>query len=222
MPDLNGIDAAKMLRHFEVSTGRKVSVKIGFITGHSNNKEKQVCESADIGASFYISKPVTLISLQGVLQPNSIMRKISHNKNSGTIADKLSPEINFKRQPVVLCVDDDILNLEIFEALITALGATAIRASSGKEAIKAFSSRVLRSQPLDLVLIDCLMPGVDGWTAAAEMKKLASNIPVIGVTGCDIKSNEVKFKASGMCDMIRKPVQREELAKILKNSLSIS
>jgi len=221
MPNLDGVEAARKIRQFEKFAGRKSQAKIGFVTGHSNNKEKQVCEGAEIRASFYLSKPLTLATLKGVLHSLSILGENTLKKHEDKRIDKLSVGINSKRKPVVLCVDDDILNLEMFEDLITAIGAKTIRASSGKEAITLFTSRVSNRQPLDLVLIDCLMPGLDGWTAAAEMKKLASEIPIIGVTGEDMKRNEAKFKASGMDEVVRKPMQREDLEKILTKYVRI-
>ena len=220
MPNLNGVEAAKLLRQFESSAGRNQAVKIGFVTGHSNDKEKQICESPEIGASFYLSKPLTLATLKGALYSLSLYGSNACTINTETVSYTLSTEIKSKRKPVVLCVDDDILNLEIFEDLISSLGAKPIRASSGKEAVKVFSSRLMNHQDLDLVLIDCLMPGVDGWTASTEMKKIADNVPVIGVTGVDVKRNEAKFKASGMNEMIRKPIQREDLVKILARYVS--
>ena len=213
MPHLNGIDAVRAIRQYEKSAGRSHPASIGFITGHSNNKEKQICEGDEIRGAFYLSKPVALSTLEGALQTLGISTRRKHfgGRREFITADRVKIENTSKRKPRVLCVDDDILNLEIFEDLIADLGAEPLRATSGKEAIDIFRSK----QGIDLVLIDCLMPGIDGWTACAEMKKIAAGVPVIGVTGDHAKRHAKKFEASKMDEVIRKPVQREELGTLL-------
>ena len=215
MPGLNGVDAVRQIREFEKSSGRVFPVYVGFVTGHSNNKDKLICEGEEIKSSFYLSKPMALSTLRGALQTLGMAGNNIYQQIGGANADRPSLETNLRSKPLVLCVDDDILNLEIFEDLIADLGATSVRATSGEEAIKMFSSKLMTKQPFDLVLIDCLMSDIDGWTASAEMKKLASNIPVIGVTGVDVKRHETKFKDSRMNEVLRKPVIREELGRII-------
>ena len=225
MPNLDGIEAVRMIRQFEESSKRTCRAYIGFITGNSSKKEKQLCESTDVGGSFYISKPVTLSALKGALQElgvnanegqirylQPVRRKIS---NLDILNTEISTSKKKAKRPVVLCVDDDILNLEIFEDLISDLGAKPVRATSGKEAIDVLRSMIASGEVIDLVLIDCLMPGMDGWTACAEMKKIAAEIPVIGVIGDNVTRHEVKYKVSGMNEVMRKPVQREDLDIIL-------
>ena len=225
MPNLDGIEAVRMIRQFEESSKRTCRAHIGFITGNSSKKEKQMCEGADIGGSFYIPKPVTLSALKGALQELGVnanegqIRYLQPVKRKFSNLDSLNTEISTTKKksksPVVLCVDDDILNLEIFEDLVSDLGAKPIRATSGKEAIDVLRSKLSNGEVIDLVLIDCLMPGMDGWTACAEMKKFAPQVPVIGVTGDHTERHEESFKTSKMNEVVRKPVQREELDIIL-------
>ena len=73
MPKVNGIDAVRAIRQFERASGREQQVKVGFVTGHSNNKDKLLCEEAKIGASFYLSKPLKIATLQGVLQEVGVL-----------------------------------------------------------------------------------------------------------------------------------------------------
>mgnify|MGYP000947881014 CR=1 FL=1 len=221
MPNLNGIEAVQMVRQFEISEGRRKHVKVAFITGNSNNKEKRLCESADIRASYYLTKPLTIARLQSALQALDLLKSATYKKQVNVVTAPAAIEINSKRKPLVLCADDDILNLELFEDLIRDLGAKPVRATSGKEALEIFASRLEQRPPIDLVLIDCMMPGMDGWTASAEIKKLAIGVPVIGVTGGDVKRHEEKFRESKMNGIIRKPVQREELEQIMKKYLKL-
>ena len=104
------------------------------------------------------------------------------------------------------------------------LGAQSIRATSGEEGLSLFKKIMAEEKrKLSLVLMDCRMSGMDGWTACNQMKELLKaqnmqSIPIIGVTGESQKKEACKkMKQCGMEDMIQKPVTREELQKLLCN-----
>jgi diguanylate cyclase (GGDEF)-like protein/PAS domain S-box-containing protein len=107
------------------------------------------------------------------------------------------------RQPVVLVVDDDMaLRLLIVETLLEDNLAVE-EAEDGVEALKLFQ----RISP-DLVLMDVKMPRMDGFTACAEMRKLANGIDtaIVLVTGLDDISSILRAFDAGATDFMTKPV----------------
>ena len=68
MPRVDGIQAASMIREFEKNQNRTRRVKIGFITGHPNLRDKEQCEQKPIAALFYLSKPIKASMLEGFLK----------------------------------------------------------------------------------------------------------------------------------------------------------
>ena len=224
MPRIDGIQAALKIREFEEAMNRRHSVRIGFITGHSNTYDKEKCEKHPILAHFYLSKPITHIMLESFLDPKS---NLLLTPNMRSRVDSFS-SANWKKRkdihisPLVLCVDDDMFNLDCISDLLKSLGANAIRASSGEEALMRIKEIVVEEEKnLSLILMDCKMSGIDGWTTSQRIKELLktckkNNIPIIGLTGEDKERNIDKFMSSGMENMIKKPATREDLQSLLK------
>ena len=119
--------------------------------------------------------------------------------------------------PTVLVVDDEPSNLNLLDRL---LGRDYIiqKASNGLEAIElAFAN------PPDLILIDVMMPIMDGFEVCRQLKDNATtmNVPVIFITGKnEIKDEELGF-AVGASDFIHKPISAPILAARVRTQLKI-
>ncbi|MQY11585.1 Sensor histidine kinase RcsC [Streptomyces sp. RB5] len=103
----------------------------------------------------------------------------------------------------ILLVDDIEDNLTALEAVLGPLGEPLVRARSGEEAMKA-----LLRQEFAVVLLDCVMPGMDGFETAANIKRLdqTKDIPIIFLTGNDAGSgNAFRGYATGAADFLQKP-----------------
>ena len=241
MPNLDGIGAAQMIRQFEEEEMRAIRVKIGFITGHSNIKDKLFCER-DLGCWFYLSKPIKLSILESFLPPirtsstvHSLnKREMLFNKTTSftgksalTTLPKNQSVIQLSSTvsasaPLVLCVDNDMFTLDFMEELLRTLGARVIKAGSGEESIEIMRSAItanVKDRIPKFVLMDCRMPRMDGWTASKLIKEMVHRygmeIPVIGVTGDSKEQNQENFILSGMEEILQKPVQKEELKALL-------
>jgi CheY-like chemotaxis protein len=77
-------------------------------------------------------------------------------------------------KPVVLCVDDDEVGLSVRRMLLEEQGYIVRTASNGPEAMD-----LLRSEPIDLVILDFYMPDMDGGEVAAEMKQSYPGVPIL-------------------------------------------
>jgi CheY-like chemotaxis protein len=114
----------------------------------------------------------------------------------------------------ILLVDDDIRNIY---SLSNALEEEGLRCLSAENGIAALAA--LRENPtIDLVLMDVMMPQMDGYEATLEIRKMAnfSKLPIIALTAKAMKGDKEKCLAVGMSDYISKPVNVEQLLSLMR------
>ena len=123
-------------------------------------------------------------------------------------ADMLTPVESCDRKPVILTVDDDPVNLSVVRDCLVECDYTILVAEDGESAIQ----RAEYARP-DLILLDVMMPGIDGYETCSRLKSLEStkDIPVIFMTALAETGHKVKGLCVGAVDYITKPFQREEL-----------
>ncbi|HMK36425.1 MAG TPA: response regulator [Desulfomonilaceae bacterium] len=116
----------------------------------------------------------------------------------------------------ILIVDDDRKNITLLRNMLEVLGHDAEPAFSGTEALKKLDSSI------DLVLLDVMMPDMDGFHVAAAIRNetVFGDIPIIMVTILDSKHDRLRAVESGANDFISKPIDmlelRVRLASLLK------
>jgi response regulator RpfG family c-di-GMP phosphodiesterase len=115
-------------------------------------------------------------------------------------------------KPVILCVDDEPLNLSLLEAILVPRGYEVVKAVNGRQGLDLAAGR-----PVDLILLDVMMPLVNGFEFCRTLKadKQQVNIPVIMITALDSKEDRIRSIEAGAEDFISKPFDQEEvLARI--------
>lgn len=115
-----------------------------------------------------------------------------------------------KEAPLVLVVEDNPVNLKIALSLLNALGCRADAAGSGSAAIRA-----LERGTYALVLMDIVMPTMDGITATRQIVsrwRPDQRPPIVGVTGLDSETDRRAGLKAGMDDYVIKPLTRQALA----------
>ena len=116
----------------------------------------------------------------------------------------------------ILIVDDSEQNLLLLEGNLSSSGYAVQMAHSGPEAIEKF-----KQQTPDLVLLDVIMPGMDGFEACRQIRALpnGADVPIIFLTALsDIQSHKQALDAGGD-DLITKPIQRTELLLRVRSML---
>lgn len=111
----------------------------------------------------------------------------------------------------ILIVEDHPLNRLVLMEMLASLGFVAEEAFDGKQALAAFSAKYF-----DVILMDCHMPVMDGLESARLIRKLGGRQPmIVGVTADAMAETRTKCLQSGMNEVILKPLNKRELAKIL-------
>ncbi|MEO5967748.1 MAG: response regulator [Ferruginibacter sp.] len=111
----------------------------------------------------------------------------------------------------VLIIDDDPRNIFALNATLVAKGFNCISALSALQGI-AF----IRQTPPDIVLIDMMMPEMDGYQAMSHIKEIDPGLPVIAVTAQAMLGDRDKCLSSGADDYISKPIDVDKLMSIIK------
>jgi CheY-like chemotaxis protein len=117
----------------------------------------------------------------------------------------------------VLVVEDNLVNQKVAVALLSRLGVRADIANDGREAI----TRV-KAHTYDLVLMDCQMPGMNGYDATVEIRKLDTaqmRVPIVAMTADVIDGSKERAFEAGMDDFVAKPVDIQDLSRALRTWL---
>ena len=120
------------------------------------------------------------------------------------------------RKPRVLLVEDNPVNLMVGQRLLSVLGITCDTASNGEAALLQISA-----SRYDIVLMDCQMPVMDGYTATRRWReheaaeRSARRLPIIAMTANAMAGDRQKCLDAGMDDYLAKPVTRSELERCI-------
>ncbi|MGZ3182666.1 MAG: ATP-binding protein [Telluria sp.] len=115
----------------------------------------------------------------------------------------------------VLLADDSELNRQLALILLERLGSTVDEAANGEEAIALFERHAY-----DLVLMDCMMPGIDGFAATARLRALEKalgrpRVPVVALTASAIEGDRERCLGAGMDDYLAKPFTFEQFEQVV-------
>ena len=165
---------------------------------------EQVAESdlANFGLSTCISKPVRRAALLRACSESGWRRSTVH------------PAVMAPRGLHVLVAEDNLVNQRVLTALLAKLGVTCEVAGNGQQALTALARGTYH-----LVLMDCEMPEMDGYTATSTWRSresAGSRLPIIALTANALPGDRELCLASGMDDHLPKPVRLEALLEVLR------
>ena len=127
-------------------------------------------------------------------------------------------ETGAKRRSLrVLVAEDNPTNRLVVSRMLERMGHRATAVVDGTEAVAA-----VRTQPFDLVLMDVMMPEMDGLAATAAIRRLpgpVALVPIIGLTANALRSDEVACLAAGMDHFATKPISADRLAQAIAKVL---
>lgn len=160
----------------------------------------------------------TAHSYQRMLDEVSLFLHLVEDKKDGTDKKeshkKLNLLNNILHEKKVLIVDDDVRNIYSLTKALEVFKMNVITAFDGKEAIK-----ILEEHPdTDIVLLDMMMPNMDGYETAEKIRSISKfiNLPLIAVTAKAMTGDREKCIKAGASDYITKPVDIDQLLSLLR------
>ena len=121
----------------------------------------------------------------------------------------------------VLVAEDNDLNMEITEFVLSSVGAVVIKASNGQEAIEIFEKSEVGE--IDIILMDVMMPGVDGLAATRIIRSMsredAKTIPIIAMTANAFSEDRLRAVEAGMNEHLAKPLESTIIIKTIAKYL---
>ncbi len=135
-------------------------------------------------------------------------------KEKQNIIRKLHKTDEVLKNKTALVVDDDIRNIYSLNNALEEEGLNCLTAENGKAALQ-----MLADHPeIDIVLMDIMMPEMDGYDATKEIRRMSKfdKLPIIALTAKAMKGDREKCLAAGMSDYVSKPVNIEQLLSLMR------
>jgi CheY-like chemotaxis protein len=134
-----------------------------------------------------------------------------------TIPEKTLLSHTSKGMGNILVVDDEAVIREAVKEILSWLGYSVYTCSNGLEAVDFYKNR---SPLIDLVILDMIMPGINGKECFSLLKKLDSSVRVILSTGYRIEEDRQSLINDGIIDILQKPFVSAQLAQSVHYALS--
>jgi CheY-like chemotaxis protein len=118
------------------------------------------------------------------------------------------------RNKKVLIVDDDMRNIFALSTVLEEHEMVVVSADTGRDAI-----RILQNEPdIDIVLMDIMMPEMDGMETMREIRKIPQlkDLPIVAVTAKAMKGDREKCIEAGAWDYLSKPVDTQQMLSVLR------
>jgi signal transduction histidine kinase/DNA-binding response OmpR family regulator len=211
MPEVNGLELAQRLRQESRFDRLHIVMLSSMIASIEDKKE-------ELGVSYVLSKPLRTSSLY-----NCFLSLIhgeypvfeNRKPNDFDLFPSLYPEAR------VLVVEDNSLNMEYCHSLLKHFGCHVTTAINGNDALK-----IMQREVIDLVLMDCQMPGMDGYQTTSMLRQLeqkgstkTQHTPVVALTAHAMKGDKEKCLSAGMDDYLSKPFTLDQMRVILQRWL---
>lgn len=210
---MSGFELIKIMR--ELKEIKKTPVII--ITSHGTSISEE--DFKNLNVSSVLQKPLHSSRLYESIV--SVLRKTHvHVEPIMTSIPEVPPVIEQKGHQILLAEDNPI-NKQVAIRILAKLGYKADAVVNGLEVLKA-----LQSKHYDLILMDCQMPDMDGYTATEEIRKMEKyqnkHIPIIAMTAHALKGDREKCLLAGMDDYISKPIDVKALEASLTHWLGVN
>ncbi len=209
LPRLDGWSVTRTLRE-EPWASRIPIIAVSALATRADRER-----AIEAGCDDFVSKPYAPAELRAVLTryfPEGQAARVAEKADAAGTRPAVAPE----RLGKVLVVDDEPANLELLSRRLQAIGCETLVALSGTQAVEIAT----RELP-DLILMDVMMPGMDGWQATRVLKSdpLTAPIPVIFVTARDHAQDVAKGFEVGGTMYVHKPFEPVEIHARVRSAI---
>ena len=220
----------KFVRPYESAPGKYVKISVGD-TGRGMDKEtqKRVFEPFFTTKSMGKGTGMGLASAFGIVKNHHGIIHFTSTLGAGTTFyiclpasglaaenDSIFEETVRTGRETILIVDDEDYILDACKAMMTQLGYRTILAHSGEEAIKIFRRENRR---IDMIILDMIMPGMDGLTAYECLKEIDPDVKVLLSSGYSLTGAVKDILNKGCDEYIQKPFSLSQISRITRELL---
>ena len=202
MPKLNGIEASKRIKRiFPVNKCPAIVI----ITAYNSDEVQEKVN--DLGLEAILLKPISsslmLNTIMQIISKDDLDQNEAGYRKEGELSDSLQLR-GFR----VLLVEDNEINQEVANEILSQAGLIVSIANNGQEAVAK-----VKENFFDIVLMDIQMPIMDGYDATREIRKspALANLPIISMTANALLRDQQKCLEAGMNDNISKPIDTQQL-----------
>jgi two-component system sensor histidine kinase/response regulator len=210
LPEQNGIELAKQILDDPALARIKLILLTAFDT-HGLGKE-----AISSGFSAYLTKPVRKSQLFDCLL--GIVNGDEKLIASSAVDSRVSTGAAQSRSELILIAEDYPVNQQVAQLYLDELGFASHIVSNGQEAVD-----LITNTSFALILMDCQMPEMDGFAATRAIRHLEMrtglHVPIIAMTAHAMAGDREECLAAGMDDYISKPVDPDELRRLLEKWL---
>lgn len=178
----------------------------GYITKPASKEDiLKIFVSEEIIATTYATMPIVATT--------STASNPGHEQSSITLTPQDENHKNTLTGKKVLIVDDDMRNIYSLSAILDAEGMYVLTAYDGIEGLKIMNE----TMDVDLVLMDIMMPNMDGYEAIRDIRKMDryKTLPIIAITAKAMNEDRDKCLEAGASDYISKPVNTKQLINVM-------
>jgi CheY-like chemotaxis protein len=212
MPDMDGLMLAQAIK----ADPSIASTKLIILTSLGEQLEAEELKAN--GLDFCLVKPARQARLFECISQALGGRPIQPSAKTET-ADGHSPLGPAHQNARILLAEDNIINQEVALGQLEQLGCKADVVENGREAVAA-----LEKTHYDIVLMDCMMPQMDGYAASKRIRELEQSgglkrskpLHIIAMTANAMQGDSTKCLAAGMNDYVSKPVDIAELRRAIE------
>lgn len=205
------VDGSTSRRYGGTGLGLTISRELANLLGG----RIEISSAVDSGSTFTLLLPERID--QKPAPDTTAARRVDVSQHNGTaVADNTIPVARYPDCRVLL-VDDDIRNLLALTPLLEGWAITVVAAGDGREALDTLHDDCA----FDLIFMDLMMPGIDGFEAIRQIKADAelTSIPVIALTAKTAADDRQRARDYGACDFLAKPVEPADLKLVLDQYL---
>jgi CheY-like chemotaxis protein len=213
LPDMDGIALGRTITSDPILSHTRLIL----LTAMGQRGDAALCTT--LGFAGYLTRPfrqAALCECLGmVLQWEAAATEAPQKPlvTRHTIADRHN-----QQRVRILLAEDNSVNQKIAQKMLEKLGYYVDVVPNGKEALEA-----LQHVPYSLVLMDCQMPEMDGYTATAEVRRREGSqrhVPIIAMTASAMQGDREQCLAAGMDDYVSKPINASALQEVLARWLA--
>jgi signal transduction histidine kinase/CheY-like chemotaxis protein len=212
MPDCDGAQLGRIIVRDESIH----STRLILLTSSGQRGDGQLF--ADIGFAGYLLKPVTQRDLtECLILALANTAQSWHMQSQPMITRHALRAQRTRSHNRILLAEDNVVNQKVALRLLEKLNYRVDVVADGRAAVAAWQAGTF-----DLILMDCQMPQMDGYSATREIRKLEGDnhhIPIVALTAHAMKGDEEKCRAAGMDDYLTKPIDRARLDACLDRLL---